>query len=31
MTIIDVYMGSFVGSLLLVGLLGWVLFWPSQR
>ncbi len=27
----DIYIGSFLGCVVLVGVLGWLLLWPSQR
>jgi hypothetical protein len=30
-SIVGVYIGSFLGSLVVVGVLGWLLLWPSQR
>ena len=31
MSLLGVYIGAFLGSLVLVGVLGWLLLWPSQR
>ena len=31
MTIVGVYIGAFLASLVVVGVLGWLLLWPSQR
>jgi hypothetical protein len=31
MSLADVYIGAFLGSLVLLGVLGWLLLWPSQR
>lgn len=29
--ILDVYVGAFLASLVAIGVLGWLLLWPSQR
>ncbi len=31
MSLVDVYVGAFLGSFVLLGVLGWLLLWPSQR
>ncbi len=31
MNLVAVYVAAFLGSLVLLGVLGWLLFWPSQR
>ena len=31
MNLVAVYVAAFLGSLVLLGVLVWLLFWPSQR
>jgi hypothetical protein len=31
MSLLEVYVGAFLGSLVVVGVLGYLLLWPSQR
>ncbi len=31
MNLMVAYVGAFLGSLALLGLLGWILLWPSRR
>ena len=31
MSLAAIYIAAFLGSLVLLGVLGWLLLWPSQR
>ena len=30
-SLLDVYIGAFLASVVTLGVLGWLLLWPSQR